>query len=110
MGDIEPGGPVGGGGAGGKFTLTSTEVKNNATLTDKQVFNSFGCSGENLSPQLAWADAPKDTKSFVLTVYDPEPRKWTPDETELLRQLAASVVAELELSAARSGSAPRPPG
>jgi PAS domain S-box-containing protein len=38
----------------------------------------------------------------ALTVYDPEPRQWTDDETELLRQLAASVVAELELSAARS--------
>ncbi|MET0763944.1 MAG: SpoIIE family protein phosphatase [Blastococcus sp.] len=38
----------------------------------------------------------------ALTVYDPEPRQWTPDESELLRQLAASVVAELELSAARS--------
>jgi PAS domain S-box-containing protein len=38
----------------------------------------------------------------ALTVYDPEPRNWTPDESELLLQLAASVVAELELSAARS--------
>jgi GAF domain-containing protein len=38
----------------------------------------------------------------ALTVYDPEPRQWTHDESELLRQLAASVVAELELSAARS--------
>ncbi|HVD26958.1 MAG TPA: SpoIIE family protein phosphatase, partial [Mycobacteriales bacterium] len=38
----------------------------------------------------------------ALTVYDPEPRNWTDDESELLRQLAASVVAELELSAARS--------
>ena len=38
----------------------------------------------------------------VLAVYDPEPRDWTDDETQLLRQLAVSVVAELELSAARS--------
>ena len=38
----------------------------------------------------------------ALAVYDPEPRSWTDDEAELLRQLAASVVAELELSAARS--------
>jgi PAS domain S-box-containing protein len=38
----------------------------------------------------------------ALAVYDPEPRNWTDDETELLLQLAASVVAELELSAARS--------
>src|SRR5688500_18350616 len=38
----------------------------------------------------------------ALAVYDPEPRNWTDDEKELLLQLAASVVAELELSAARS--------
>jgi len=38
----------------------------------------------------------------ALTVYDPEPRQWTEDETDLLREMAASVVAELELSAARS--------
>lgn len=58
--------------AAGKFSLTSTEVKNNGTLTEKQVFNDMGCAGENLSPHLAWADAPKDTKSFVVTVYDPD--------------------------------------
>ena len=38
----------------------------------------------------------------VLAVYDPEPRNWSADAAELLEQLAASVVAELELSAARS--------
>src|SRR4051794_23110989 len=38
----------------------------------------------------------------VLAVYDPSPRSWTGDATELLEQLSASVVAELELSAAQS--------
>jgi PAS domain S-box-containing protein len=38
----------------------------------------------------------------VLTVYDPTPRDWSPDEVKLLEQLAASVVAELELAAART--------
>ncbi len=38
----------------------------------------------------------------ALAVYDPVPRNWTDDDAELLDQLAASVVAELELSAARS--------
>jgi len=41
-------------------------------LTDQQVFNGFGCSGANVSPQLAWKGAPKDAKSFVVTVYDPD--------------------------------------
>jgi PAS domain S-box-containing protein len=38
----------------------------------------------------------------ALAVYDSSPRPWTHDEAELLKQLAASVVAELELSAAQS--------
>ena len=38
----------------------------------------------------------------VLALYDPEPRAWTRDDAELLRQLASSVVAELELAAANA--------
>src|SRR4051812_3835909 len=38
----------------------------------------------------------------VPTGYDPAPRDWSPDEVKLLEQLAASVVAELELAAART--------
>lgn len=58
--------------AAGKFTLTSKDVKPGGTLTDRQVFSGFGCSGANVSPELAWKDAPKGTKSFVVTVYDPD--------------------------------------
>ncbi|MCG3664308.1 YbhB/YbcL family Raf kinase inhibitor-like protein [Aliarcobacter butzleri] len=52
------------------FTLTSSELK--GQLTKKQEFNGFGCSGENISPQLSWQNAPKGTKSFAITVYDPD--------------------------------------
>src|SRR5687767_6013257 len=38
----------------------------------------------------------------VLAAYDAEPRQWSDDEAALLEQLGASVVAELELSAAQS--------
>jgi PAS domain S-box-containing protein len=38
----------------------------------------------------------------VLAVYDPAPKAWSGDETLLLEQLAASVIAELELAAART--------
>jgi len=58
--------------AAGKFTLHSTDVKPNGTLSDQQVFNGFGCSGANVSPQLAWENAPAGAKSFVVTVYDPD--------------------------------------
>ena len=58
--------------AAGKFTLKSTTLKPNGNLPDKNVFNGMGCTGENVSPDLQWTDAPKDTKSFVVTVYDPD--------------------------------------
>jgi hypothetical protein len=58
--------------AAGKLTLTSADVKPGAMLTDQQVFDGFGCSGANVSPQLSWKDPPAGTRSFVLTVYDPD--------------------------------------
>jgi len=53
------------------FTLTSTDLKNGA-FADGQVLNAFGCSGNNVSPQLSWSNAPAGTKSFVLTMFDPD--------------------------------------
>ncbi len=50
------------------FTLKSAELGGQAT--QKQVYNGFGCSGENLSPQLNWENAPEGTKSFAITMYD----------------------------------------
>ncbi len=35
-------------------------------------FAGWGCSGDNLSPQLSWDNAPKGTKSFAITAYDPD--------------------------------------
>jgi Raf kinase inhibitor-like YbhB/YbcL family protein len=52
------------------FTLKSKDIGGQATM--KQVFNGFGCTGDNISPQLWWENAPKDTKSFALTMYDPD--------------------------------------
>ena len=54
----------------GGFTLSSSTLS--GQITERQVFNGFGCSGENISPQLAWENAPAGTKSFAVTVYDPD--------------------------------------
>src|SRR5512138_3795954 len=56
----------------GKLTLTSKDVKPNSTLGDQQVFDGMGCTGANLSPELKWENPPAGTKSFVVTVYDPD--------------------------------------
>ena len=54
------------------FTLTSESIKNNQTLANEQVLNSFGCSGENISPDLKWQNPPEGTKSYALLVHDPD--------------------------------------
>jgi hypothetical protein len=54
----------------GSFTLESNDL--GGQLSMKEVFNGFGCTGQNISPALSWKDAPKGTKSFALTVYDPD--------------------------------------
>ena len=54
------------------FKLSSPEIKANSTIPKSFEFNGFGCSGENKSPILKWSGAPKNTKSFAVTVYDPD--------------------------------------
>jgi Raf kinase inhibitor-like YbhB/YbcL family protein len=56
----------------GYFTLTSDDITQGESMTQAHVFNGFGCSGDDLSPQLKWSDAPKNTKSFAITAYDPD--------------------------------------
>ena len=52
------------------FTLTSETLGGQATLAE--VFDGFGCTGENRSPQLSWTGAPAGTESFAVTMYDPD--------------------------------------
>jgi Raf kinase inhibitor-like YbhB/YbcL family protein len=54
------------------FRLRSASVAPNSMLSNDQVYSGFGCSGKNISPALRWKGAPHDTKSFALTVYDPD--------------------------------------
>ncbi len=53
-----------------EFTLSSDQI--GGQLTIEQVFMGFGCVGKNISPELKWSNAPKATKSFAVTVYDPD--------------------------------------
>jgi Raf kinase inhibitor-like YbhB/YbcL family protein len=62
------------------FSLTSTTFKD-GTLMPKKVANSTAnaptnpnCVGENVSPEFSWTGVPEGTKSFVLTMFDPEGR------------------------------------
>ena len=52
------------------FTLSSNSIGGEATVNEE--FSGFGCTGNNESPQLSWKNAPKGTKSFAITMYDPD--------------------------------------
>jgi hypothetical protein len=58
--------------AADKFTVVSAEVKPNVRIAEQQVYKGFGCSGGNVSPSLTWSNPPAGTKSFAVTVYDPD--------------------------------------
>lgn len=54
------------------FMVTSPQLEDGGGLRNEQVLNGFGCSGLNMSPELNWHGEPEGTKSFAVTVYDPD--------------------------------------
>ncbi|HVE51917.1 MAG TPA: YbhB/YbcL family Raf kinase inhibitor-like protein [Ramlibacter sp.] len=54
------------------FTLRSADFAEQDTLPKEFVHHAMGAGGNNVSPQLAWSDPPAGTKSFALTMYDPD--------------------------------------
>jgi Raf kinase inhibitor-like YbhB/YbcL family protein len=57
-----------------EFRIWSDRFSHNGFMPKQQEYDdrSFGVDGGNVSPALQWADPPADTKSFALTVYDPD--------------------------------------
>jgi Raf kinase inhibitor-like YbhB/YbcL family protein len=52
--------------------LKSADIADGGTLKIEQVADTFGCKGGNVSPGVAWTGAPEGTKSFVVSLYDPD--------------------------------------
>lgn len=50
------------------FTLKSNDL--GGQMTNRQFASSFGCSGDNVSPELSWENAPAGTQAFAVTIYD----------------------------------------
>lgn len=55
-----------------EFNVRSPDIKPASSIAEEQVFNGFGCQGGNISPALNWSGAPAGTKSYAVTVYDPD--------------------------------------
>ncbi|GFG55034.1 YbhB/YbcL family Raf kinase inhibitor-like protein [Mycolicibacterium agri] len=54
------------------FTLTSESVTDGQPLPNDQVSGIMGAGGKDISPQLSWSGFPEETRSFAVTVYDPD--------------------------------------
>ena len=54
------------------FTVTSSDVSDGSVLPTPLVSGVMGAGGDDRSPQLSWSGFPEGTKSFAVTVYDPD--------------------------------------
>lgn len=55
-----------------RFRLTSPDLENQKRFPQSEVANIFGCTGGNHAPRLRWSGAPAGTKSFAVTMFDPD--------------------------------------
>jgi Raf kinase inhibitor-like YbhB/YbcL family protein len=54
------------------FTVTSQSFTDGQPWSQPQVSGLMGAGGEDQSPQLSWSGFPEETRSFAVTVYDPD--------------------------------------
>ncbi|HEX4213665.1 MAG TPA: YbhB/YbcL family Raf kinase inhibitor-like protein [Candidatus Dormibacteraeota bacterium] len=54
------------------FTLRSDDIADGQMLAQPHVSGVMGAGGEDRSPHLAWSGFPENTRSFVVTCYDPD--------------------------------------
>ncbi|MDX1802588.1 MAG: YbhB/YbcL family Raf kinase inhibitor-like protein [Alcanivorax sp.] len=54
------------------FQLWSPDLGQPPQITSRYVYNGLGCQGGNVSPALQWRHPPAGTRSFAVTVHDPD--------------------------------------
>jgi Raf kinase inhibitor-like YbhB/YbcL family protein len=79
------------------FTLKSSNLEGQATAAEEYIVN--GYNGKNQSPQLSWVNPPAGTKSFAITVYDPD----APTGSGWWHWLAYNIPANINELAAGAG-------
>ncbi|MFZ0693408.1 MAG: YbhB/YbcL family Raf kinase inhibitor-like protein [Alphaproteobacteria bacterium] len=61
-------------GSAAEMSVSSNAVLDGKPLPPKMAYDQKDCGGQNMSPDLAWTGAPVETKSFAVTVFDPDAR------------------------------------
>ncbi|MFY9765055.1 MAG: YbhB/YbcL family Raf kinase inhibitor-like protein, partial [Mycobacterium sp.] len=54
------------------FQVESASITDGQPLATPQISGIMGAGGEDVSPQLSWSGFPDETRSFAVTVYDPD--------------------------------------
>jgi len=85
--------------------LSSTSIANGTRLPEEHVFNGWGFTGGNVSPQLSWSGAPDNTKSFAVTCFDPD----APTPSGFWHWLLVGIPAETTTLEADAGTAENAP-
>lgn len=54
------------------LSVTSSVMRHGERIPMRMVYFAMGCTGQNLSPDVHWSNAPEGTKSYALTMFDPD--------------------------------------